>query len=122
MDVIFLLDSTADICKCKNDSQLARALKVTPGAINNYRRGVSAPNAIVCSKIAEITGIPLAKVLGIAGEARALSAAEKAVWRRLANVAAIAVFVGVNLFVLTGQAATLTAFDYMHYAKYNIGQ
>lgn len=38
--------------------------------------------------MAEITGIPLARVLGIVGETRAVSREEKAVWRRLASAAA----------------------------------
>ena len=86
-----VLDKAAEKCRATNDSQLARTLKITPNAVNNYRRGVSAPNAVICEKLAEITGIPLARVLGIVGEARAISREEKAVWRRLASAAVLVI-------------------------------
>lgn len=97
MNIDSLLDKAAEKCNAKNDSQLARALKVTPGAVNNYRQGVSAPNAVVCEKIAELAGVPLVKVIGIAGEQRALSREEKAVWRRVAEAAAACFLIAVNL-------------------------
>jgi hypothetical protein len=61
-----------------------------------------------------MTGEPLAKVLGIAGEHRAISRDAKAVWRRLANAAAIALLVG--SFSALPQA--LNADQGMHYAKF----
>jgi transcriptional regulator with XRE-family HTH domain len=112
-----LLDEAAEVCKAENDTALARVLGVTPAGISNYRRSVSAPNAVVCEKIAEITGIPLARVLGIVGEARAISREEKAVWRRLANVAAVLVVVAVSTPVEATIRGTLTVAEYMHYAK-----
>ncbi|WP_425522720.1 DUF3693 domain-containing protein [Xanthomonas phaseoli] len=68
----------------KNDSELASHLGIKPAAVSNYRRGVSLPNAVVCATLAGLTGEPLAKVLGVIGEARAIGSDEKAVWRRLA--------------------------------------
>lgn len=87
--VIDVLEAAKTATNSTNDSQLARRLGITPNAVNNYRRGVSTPNAVVCAKLAEITGISLARVLGIVGEARAISREEKAVWRRLASAAAV---------------------------------
>ncbi|WP_425520122.1 DUF3693 domain-containing protein [Xanthomonas cannabis] len=80
----------------KNDTELAKALGIKPAAVSNYRRGVSLPNAVVCATLAGLTGEPLAKVLGVVGEARAISSDEKAVWRRLAATA-MTLALGVSL-------------------------
>jgi len=84
-----LLDAAKDAVKASNDTELAKALGIRPAAVSNYRRGVSLPNAVVCATLAGLTGEPLAKVLGIVGEERAISSDEKAVWRKLAATAAI---------------------------------
>ncbi|HBK46571.1 MAG TPA: hypothetical protein DDZ67_09095 [Xanthomonadaceae bacterium] len=55
--------------------------------MSSYRKGVRLPDPVVCATIAGLSGIPLAKVLGIVGEARAVSREEKAVWRKLAATA-----------------------------------
>lgn len=70
-----------------------------------------------CAKIAEITGIPLARVLGIVGEARAISREEKAVWRRLASAAAVLLMLLPALPSEASIRAELTDNSYMHYAK-----
>lgn len=59
--------------------------------MSNWTSGRAHPDAVSCAKMAEITGIPLARVLGIVGETRAVSREEKAVWRRLAGAAATVV-------------------------------
>ena len=79
-----LLNRAKDATGSKNDSELAKHLGIKPAAVSNYRRGVSLPNAVVCATLAGLTGEPLARVLGIVGEARAISSDEKAVWRKLA--------------------------------------
>ncbi|XQA67113.1 DUF3693 domain-containing protein [Xanthomonas sacchari] len=89
-----LLDAAKKAVNASNDTELAKALGIRPAAVSNYRRGVSLPNAVVCATLAGLTGEPLAKVLGIVGEARAISSDEKAVWRKLAATA-----MGVLLFV-----------------------
>lgn len=83
-----LLDRAKEATKSRNDSELAKHLGIKPAAVSNYRREVSLPNAVVCATLAGLTGEPLARVLGIVGEARAISSDEKAVWRRLATSAA----------------------------------
>lgn len=85
-----LVDKAKEMCSARNDSELARRLGVTPSSVSNWRRSKNYPDAVTCGKIAEITGIPLARVLGIVGEARAISREEKAVWRRLASAAVVA--------------------------------
>jgi transcriptional regulator with XRE-family HTH domain len=82
-----LLDAAKKAAKAGNDTELAKALGIRPAAVSNYRRGVSLPNAVVCATLAGLTGTPLARVLGIVGEARAISSDEKAVWRKLAATA-----------------------------------
>jgi transcriptional regulator with XRE-family HTH domain len=117
MDMFFLIDKAKRDSGCESDSQLADALKTTRASVCNWRKGRNFPDAVACNKIAEITGVPLAKVLGVIGEARAISREEKAVWRKLANAAALA---GLMLYSMPSQASvrsTLTERTYMHYAK-----
>lgn len=88
-DVNFFLDKAKEICGVKFDKDLAPKIGVKPTSISNYRKGVSLPDPVVCATLAGLTGIPLAQILGVVGEARAISAAEKAVWRKLAATAAL---------------------------------
>ena len=113
MDVNKLLDNAKEVCGVKFDKDLATRLHVTQPAISNYRKGVSLPDPVVCERIAKITGVPLAKVLGVVGEARAISHAEKAVWRKLASAAAIVLVLGG--FPAADAAAQST--QAMHYAQ-----
>ncbi len=96
MDVNFLLDSAKKVCGVEYDKDLAPRLGVKPSAISNYRKNVSHPDPVVCATLAGLTGVPLAKVLGVIGEARAISREEKAVWRKLAATA-MALVIGVGL-------------------------
>lgn len=107
-----LLDAAKIAVKANNDTELAKALGIRPAAVSNYRRGVSLPNAVVCATLAGLTGRPLARVLGIVGEERAVSSDEKAVWRRLAATAmvvAIAVgFAGTPTAAMASQGPVTT--------------
>ncbi len=85
-----LLDKAKAAKALKTDGALADALKVSPGAVSNWRHGKNLPDAVQCAKLAEMSGEPLARVLGMIGEARAISREEKAVWRRLATAASVA--------------------------------
>lgn len=67
-----------------SDYAFAKALGVARNSVSRYRNGIGYPDPVVCEKLANFSGIPLNRVLGIVGEARAISAAEKKVWRRLA--------------------------------------
>lgn len=87
------IDQLLDACKVAQnvttDTDLAKALGVSKQAMSNWRHGERLPDAVTCATIAGIAGIPLARVLGIVGEARAISREEKAVWRKLAATAAL---------------------------------
>ncbi|AXI83578.1 DUF3693 domain-containing protein [Xylella taiwanensis] len=96
MDINLLLDKAKEMYSVKQDKELAQKLKIKATAISNYRKGISLPDAIACSALANATGLPLAKVIGIVGEARAKSKEEKAVWRKLATAATLALGVGVT--------------------------
>lgn len=72
-----------------SDSDLSRKLGVSRQAVSNWRGGKKFPDTVTCATIAGITGIPLAQVLGVVGEARAISREEKAVWRKLAATAMV---------------------------------
>jgi len=84
-----LIDKAKELSSSATDMALAEKLHVGRSTVSNYRSGHAYPDAVVCARISEITGEPLAKVLGIVGEARAISDAEKKVWRRLANAAVL---------------------------------
>lgn len=84
-----LIDKAREAMQAESDNQLAIKLKVTRQAVSGWRRNAHTPDTVMCAKLAEITGIPLARVLGIVGEARAISREEKAVWRRLASAALV---------------------------------
>jgi transcriptional regulator with XRE-family HTH domain len=89
-----LLDKARSVCRLGSDNALAARLNVSRAAVSRWRLGQSAPDEVSCGKLAEMTGEPLARVLGIAGEHRAISRDAKAVWRRLANAATVALLVG----------------------------
>jgi DNA-binding XRE family transcriptional regulator len=96
-----LLDKCKETCDPRTDMALAKKLGIERTTVSSYRNERSLPDTVVCAKIAEITGIPLAKVLGTIGEARAKSEAEKKVWRRLANMASASTGCVMVLSVLT---------------------
>lgn len=112
-----LLDQAKKSAGLTSDNQLALHLKVTRTSVSTWRNGRGAPDAVSCAKIAEITGIPLARVLGIVGEARAISREEKAVWRRLASAAIVVVSLLPMVPVSATVRPALTDSSYMHYAK-----
>ena len=115
--IIDLLNEAKKRTSSASDSALARHLKLSRGAVSNWRTGVSQPDTVTCAKIAEITGIPLARVLGIVGEARAISREEKAVWRRLASAAIVVLSLLPMVPVSATVRPALTEAAYMHYAK-----
>ncbi|MGV8950485.1 MAG: hypothetical protein ACOH2M_05280 [Cypionkella sp.] len=100
-----LLDKCKETCAVSSDNALAGRLKVSRQRVSAWRHGENYPDAVACARIAELTGEPLARVIGIVGEARALSMAEKAVWHRLAAAAAVAGVALLSLYTLdAGQA------------------
>lgn len=89
-DVAVLLDKAKMTLKASSDAELARHLGVTRASVSNWRTGRNLPDVVQCATLAGLTGEPLARVLGIVGEARAISREEKAVWHKLAaSVAAV---------------------------------
>lgn len=86
-EIIDLAKATAGI---ESDSAFSKYLGLSRTAVGNWRSGVSLPDTVSCERLAGLTGLPLAKVLGLVGEARAHSREEKAVWRKLAATAAMA--------------------------------
>lgn len=90
MNVLDLLDQAKQQQGITTDKALAEAVGVTKQSVSNWRKGVSLPDVVACGKLAKLTAVPLAKVLGIVGEQRAISRDEKAVWKQLATAAAVA--------------------------------
>lgn len=90
MDVNKLLDKAKIVRSISTDADLAKALGVSKQALSGWRNGARLPDAVACAALAGLSGEPLARVLGIVGEARAISREEKAVWHKLAaSVAAV---------------------------------
>lgn len=89
MQVAEILDAAKKAQGFQTDMALAKGLGVSRSAVSSWRHGVTTPDTIQCATLAGYTGMPLAKVLGIVGEARAISREEKAVWRKLAATAAV---------------------------------
>lgn len=84
MNIDELLNAAKTAKGLESDYALAEALETNRASVSNWRHGKHLPNAVMCEKLAVFSGIPLHRVLGIVGEARAVSAAEKRVWRKLA--------------------------------------
>lgn len=122
-DVNALLDACKIASGATSDNQLATALGVGRSAISNYRHGRALPDTVVCATIAGLSGVPLARVLGIVGEARAISREEKAVWRKLAATAALLLVGVLGATPAPAQAATsgFEAAPTVHYAKWRMG-
>lgn len=100
-----LIDKAKELSSSATDMALAEKLHIGRSTVSNYRSGHAYPDAVVCARISEITGEPLAKVLGIVGEARAISDAEKKVWRRLANAAVLIMCTVPIALVFAGSSA-----------------
>lgn len=119
MDVNKLLDLAKEAIGVEFDKDLAPRLGVKPTSVSNYRKGVSLPDAVVCAALAGLTGLPLTKVIGIVGEARAISREEKAVWRKLAATAVLLAVMVFPTLPTTAKAHTepFNTTQAMHYAK-----
>ena len=89
MQLTDLIDRAKEAAGSESDRAFAKHMKVSHGTISHWRNGRAYPDAISCERLAGLTGAPLAKVLGIVGEARAISREEKAVWRKLAATATL---------------------------------
>lgn len=106
MNIDQLLDRAKEAHGYETDSALAKALGVGRAAVSGWRHGQRLPDPVVCATLAGLTGEPLAKVIGIIGEARAISREEKAVWRKLAATAVLLAVVVFPALPSHAQAAT----------------
>lgn len=97
---ILLLDKYSEICKHASDSAAARALKVQPSAVNNWRHGRSHPDAESVERMCLAINEPVARWLPLIEAERARSPAAKRVWLRLAQAAAV-VTLAIGLDVYT---------------------
>ena len=101
-----LLDGIKELRNLETDSALAAALGVSRQTVNNWRQGRNTPDAVACATIAGLSGEPLQVVIGIAGEQRAVSREEKAVWRRLAGLTTLLLVGVLGSLPSPAQAAT----------------
>lgn len=84
MNLHEVLEAAKKGAGCTTDMALAARLGITRAAVSNWRHNLNTPDAVTSEKLAVLSGLPLHRVLGIVGEARAISVAEKRVWRKLA--------------------------------------
>lgn len=105
-----LLDQVKEAHGLESDSDLGRALGVKRQTVSNWRNGHAAPDAVACATIAGLLGMPLAKVIGIAGEARAITKQEKAVWRKLASAVVIVLALGAYSLPIQALAVSFSAY------------
>lgn len=89
MEIGEILDRAKSANGIKTDMALADALGVGRAAVSAWRHGQRLPDPVQCATLAGLSGMPLAQVMGIVGEARAISREEKAVWRKLAGSVAL---------------------------------
>ena len=106
MTVIELLDAAKKAQGFQTDMALATALGISRSAVSAWRNGVKTPDTVQCAALAGYTGLPLAQVLGVVGEARAISREEKAIWRKLAATAALLAVMVFPALPRPAQAAT----------------
>lgn len=111
---ITLLDKYAAVCKHASDSATARALKVQPSAVNNWRHGRSHPDAESIERMCIATGDSVAHWLPLIEAERARTPEAKRVWLRLAQAAAVVVL-AFGLDVHTAKADPLQ--DGLNFAK-----
>lgn len=105
MKITALLDAAKAARNIATDMALADAVGVTRAAVSAWRNGTRLPDAVACDELAKMTGLSLAQVIGIVGEARAISVKEKAVWHRLATAAVLVLAVGLASAPVKAQAA-----------------
>jgi transcriptional regulator with XRE-family HTH domain len=114
--VLKLLDEAKSAAGVTLDQDLAAKLHVGATAVCNWRAGRAYPDPVACGHLAALTGRPLGEVLGVVGEARARSQAEKSVWRRLAQTAAHAAIVLSATLLAVGAPKPAQAATGGHYA------
>lgn len=103
--VLKMLDRCKELCRAETDTALAKCLGVSRQCISTWRGGHAFPDPVSCAHIARILEEPVGKILGIVGEQRAVSAAEKSVWRRLATeCAAVALFLAASMHSSVAEA------------------
>lgn len=96
---IKLLDKYVETCKHASDSAAARALKVQPSAVNNWRHGRAKPSAETIERMCDATGEPLREWLPLIEAERARTPGDRKVWLRMAQTTtAIAIVIGLNAF------------------------
>lgn len=122
---IALLDKYVKAAGHASDSAAARALKVQPSAVNNWRHGRAHPDPESVARMCEATGESVAHWLPLIEADRARTPEAKKVWLRLAQMAAaITLAVGLSpthAETITTHAAFAESATSIHYAKFWVG-
>lgn len=113
-----MLDKARKACGVDSDNALSKHLGVTRATVSGWRKGKSMPDVVACDKIAKMIGEKPLFVIAQVSEMRAISTAEKAVWRRLASAAIVVLSLLPMVPVSATVRPALTEAGYMHYAKF----
>jgi len=109
---IELLDKYVAACKHPSDSATARALKIRPSAVNNWRHGRSHPDILSVQRMCDAINEPLIKWVPLIEADRATTPGNKRVWLQLAENAksfAAVVAITIGLAVHTAKSEPLHA-------------
>jgi hypothetical protein len=80
--------------------------------VSNWRHGSKLPDAVACEKLTVLSGFPLVHIINMIREHRAISTAEKRVWRKLATAAALTLAVSFSAL-----PSELNTAGTIHYTK-----
>ncbi|GGY20818.1 hypothetical protein GCM10008098_11840 [Rhodanobacter panaciterrae] len=83
-----LLDKYAAVCGTSQDKELAIKLRVSKGAVSNWRHGRAQPNAEAVERMCSAINEPLRAWLPLIEAERARTPGDRKVWLRLAQAAA----------------------------------
>lgn len=104
--ILTLIEEAKQALGVDSDNAFALKIGITRASVSHWRHGRSLPDTVTCATLAGLTGRPLAQVIGIVGEARAISREEKAVWRKLAATTMLLAVMVFPALPRTAQATT----------------
>lgn len=111
------LDEAIDQGAAKNDSDIARRLKVTRAAVSDWRNGRRAPEDDAAIELAHLLGKPEGEILAECAAARAKNPTTRAAWERIAKMASMTTaygsIFGVNLLLTHTDANSAPLLDFI---------
>lgn len=94
MDTNEILDKAVRMCNAKNDTELAGRVGVSKQSVSNWRKAVRGIDVDQAEKLADVTGIPVNRIMGVINAAASSNADKARAWLKVANVAMVLCVVG----------------------------